>query len=157
VFPDGVAGAHLDSFARAALWQAGLDYDHGTGHGVGSYLSVHEGPAGISRQAKPVALQPGMILSNEPGYYLPGAYGIRMENLVLVQPADFGDQKRKFLRFETLTLAPFDRALIDPALLPADALGWLNAYHARVRDALSPLLPDEPEVLAWLESATAEI
>ncbi len=157
VFPDGVAGAHLDSFARAALWQAGLDYDHGTGHGVGSYLSVHEGPAGISRQAKPVALQPGMILSNEPGYYLPGAYGIRMENLVLVQPADFGDQKRKFLRFETLTLAPFDRALIDPALLPADALGWLNAYHARVRDALSPLLADEPEVLAWLESATAEI
>jgi len=157
VFPDGVAGAHLDSFARAALWQAGLDYDHGTGHGVGSYLSVHEGPAGISRQAKPVALQPGMILSNEPGYYLPGAYGIRMENLVLVQPADFGDQKRKFLRFETLTLAPFDRALIDPAVLPADALGWLNAYHARVRDTLSPLLADEPEVLAWLESATAEI
>jgi Xaa-Pro aminopeptidase len=157
VFPEGVAGAHLDAFARSALWQAGLDFDHGTGHGVGSYLSVHEGPAGISRQAKPVPLQAGMILSNEPGYYLPGAYGIRMENLVLVQPADFADQKRKFLRFETLTLAPFDRALIEPALLTPDALAWLNAYHARVRAALAPLLAGEPAVLAWLEGATAEI
>jgi len=157
VFPEGVAGAHLDAFARSALWQAGLDFDHGTGHGVGSYLSVHEGPAGISRQAKPVPLQAGMILSNEPGYYLQGAYGIRMENLVLVQPADFADQKRKFLRFETLTLAPFDRALIEPALLTPDALAWLNAYHARVRAALAPLLAGEPAVLAWLEGATAEI
>lgn len=156
VFPEGVAGAHLDAFARAALWQAGLDYDHGTGHGVGSYLSVHEGPASISRAAKPVALQPGMILSNEPGFYLPGAYGIRLENLVLVQPAAFPDSKRKFLKFETLTLAPFDRALINPALLTQPALDWLNAYHARVREALSPFLPGATE-RAWLLSATAQI
>ncbi len=155
VFPEGVVGAHLDAFARAALWQAGLDYDHGTGHGVGAYLSVHEGPAGISRAAKPVPLQPGMILSNEPGFYLPGAYGIRLENLVLVQPAEFAPQKRKFLRFETLTLAPFDRALINPALLTAPALEWLNAYHARVFAELAPHLP--PTERTWLEGATAQI
>ncbi len=155
VFPSGVAGPHLDAFARAALWQAGLDYDHGTGHGVGSYLSVHEGPAGISRAAKAVPLAPGMILSNEPGFYLPGAYGIRMENLVLVQPAAFPAGNRKFLRFETLTLAPFDRALIEPALLAPAALAWLNAYHARVRDALSPYL--EGGDLDWLAAATAPI
>jgi Xaa-Pro aminopeptidase len=157
VFPEGVAGAHLDAFARQALWQAGLDYDHGTGHGVGSYLSVHEGPAGISRAARPVALQPGMLLSNEPGFYLEGAYGIRLENLVLVQPADFGVQKRKFLHFETLTLAPFDRALINLALLTTEERGWLNGYHARVRAALSPYLAQMPDVLAWLLQATAEI
>jgi Xaa-Pro aminopeptidase len=157
VFPEGVAGAHLDALARTALWQAGLDYDHGTGHGVGSYLSVHEGPAGIARQAKPVPLRPGMILSNEPGYYLPGAYGIRMENLVLVRTADFPESKRKFLRFETLTLAPFDRTLIDPALLGPGALGWLNDYHARVQAALAPLLAGEPAVLDWLAAATAPI
>jgi Xaa-Pro aminopeptidase len=157
VFPEGVAGTHLDAFARNALWQAGLDYDHGTGHGVGSYLSVHEGPAGISRQAKPVPLHPGMILSNEPGYYLPGEYGIRLENLLLVQPADFAEQKRRFLRFETLTLAPFDRALINPSLLSPEALAWLNAYHLRVRDELSPHLAEAPEVLAWLAAATAPI
>jgi Xaa-Pro aminopeptidase len=120
IFPEGVAGAHLDVLARNALWQSGLDYDHGTGHGVGAYLSVHEGPAGISRAAKPVPLQPGMILSNEPGFYLPGAYGIRLENLLLVQPAGFPPQQRKFLRFETLTQVPFDRALIEPALLTPD-------------------------------------
>jgi Xaa-Pro aminopeptidase len=156
VFPEGVAGAHLDALARATLWQAGLDYDHGTGHGVGAYLSVHEGPVSISRQAKPVPLAAGMILSNEPGYYLPGAYGIRMENLVLVQPADFAG-KKPFLRFETLTLAPFDRALIEPLLLSPDALAWLNAYHARVLAELSPWLADEPETLAWLRAATAAI
>ena len=155
VFPEGVAGAHLDAFARQALWQAGLDYDHGTGHGVGSYLSVHEGPAGIARAARPVALRPGMILSNEPGFYLNGAYGIRLENLVLVQTADFGGQKRKFLRFETLTLAPFDRALIEPALLTPQALEWLNAYHARVRAELSPLL--DARSRTWLEAATGKI
>jgi Xaa-Pro aminopeptidase len=154
VFPEGVAGTHLDTLARGALWQAGLDYDHGTGHGVGSYLSVHEGPAGISRAAKPVPLQPGMILSNEPGLYLPGAYGIRMENLVLVQPADFPG-KRKFLHFETLTLAPFDRGLIEPTLLSPAALAWLNAYHARVWRELSPLV-DGP-VRDWLERATLPI
>jgi Xaa-Pro aminopeptidase len=151
VFPEGVAGPHLDVLARNALWQAGLDYDHGTGHGVGSYLSVHEGPAGISRAAKPVALQPGMILSNEPGYYLPGAYGIRMENLILVQPAPF-DGPRKFLQFETLTLVPFDRALIDPALLSATAIEWLNAYHARVWEQVGPLV--EEDARRWLQNAT---
>ncbi len=159
IFPEGVAGGHLDVLARQALWREGLDYDHGTGHGVGSYLSVHEGPAGISRAAKPVPLRPGMILSNEPGFYLPGAYGIRLENLQLVQPADFGGQKRKFLRFETLTQVPFDRALIDPLLLNPDALNWLNAYHARLRLQLEPLLqPEEDaETLAWLADATAPI
>jgi len=159
VFPEGVAGAHLDVLARQALWRDGLDYDHGTGHGVGSFLSVHEGPAGISRAAKPVPLQAGMILSNEPGFYLPGAYGIRMENLLLVQPADFGGQKRKFLRFETLTQVPFDRALIDADLLAPDAIAWLNAYHAGVRGMLEPHLDaiDDSETLAWLAAATAPI
>jgi Xaa-Pro aminopeptidase len=159
IFPEGVAGAHLDALARVALWQAGLDYDHGTGHGVGSYLSVHEGPAGISRAAKPVVLQPGMILSNEPGYYLPGEYGIRLENLELVQPASFGAQRRKFLRFETLTLAPFDQALVDPQLLPPASLQWLNDYHLRVRRELGDALQDEGDeaVRAWLEAATTPI
>jgi Xaa-Pro aminopeptidase len=155
VFPVGVAGAHLDAFARQELWRAGLDYDHGTGHGVGSYLSVHEGPASISRAAKPVPLAAGMILSNEPGFYLPGAYGIRLENLVLVQPADLPEARKPFLRFETLTLAPFDRALIESRLLTPEALDWLNAYHARVRAALAPLVA--PEARAWLEAATAPI
>jgi Xaa-Pro aminopeptidase len=157
VFPEGVAGPHLDAFARAALWQAGLDYDHGTGHGVGSYLSVHEGPVSISRAARPVPLQAGMILSNEPGLYLPGAYGIRTENLVLVQPAEFPSAKRKFLRFETLTLAPFDRALIEPSLLTPAARAWLNEYHARVRQILTPHLANAPAVRAWLDDATATI
>ena len=159
VFPEGVAGAHLDVLARHALWQSGLDYDHGTGHGVGAYLSVHEGPTGISRQARPIPLKPGMILSNEPGFYLPGAYGIRLENLLLVQPALFEEQKRKFLKFETLTLVPFDRALIDPALLPADALAWLNAYHQQVWRQLEPLLGEnaDTKTQAWLRAATAPI
>jgi Xaa-Pro aminopeptidase len=154
-FPEGVAGAHIDAFARAALWQAGLDYDHGTGHGVGAYLSVHEGPASISRAAKPVPLAAGMILSNEPGYYEPGAYGMRLENLVLVQPAEVGAPKRKFLQFETLTLAPFDRRLIDPAALSIAALGWLNDYHAHVQAALGPHLSDD--VRDWLARETAPI
>jgi Xaa-Pro aminopeptidase len=159
VFPEGVAGAHLDSLARGALWQAGLDYDHGTGHGVGSYLSVHEGPAGISRAARPVPLQAGMILSNEPGYYLPGAYGIRLENLELVQEAVFAGTDKKFLRFEALTLAPFDRALVEPQLLPAAALAWLNQYHQRVWDELSGDFGNEADqdVLTWLKAATAPI
>jgi Xaa-Pro aminopeptidase len=155
VFPVGIAGAFLDTLARNALWQAGLDYDHGTGHGIGSYLSVHEGPAGIARTSKTVPLAPGMILSNEPGYYLNGGYGIRLENLILVEPADFGPQPRKFLRFETITLAPFERRLIEPALLSAAALGWLNAYHATVREQLTPLLPAAEQ--HWLEQATAPI
>jgi Xaa-Pro aminopeptidase len=159
IFPEGVAGAHLDALARTALWKAGLDYDHGTGHGVGSYLSVHEGPAGISRAAKPVALAPGMILSNEPGYYLPGSYGIRLETLVMVGPAQFSESHRKFLQFETLTLAPFDRAMIDPDILTPDEKNWLNQYHHRVCAVLSPLLTggEDADALAWLEAATAPI
>lgn len=159
VFPEGVAGPHLDALARYALWQRGLDYDHGTGHGVGAYLSVHEGPASISRATQPVPLRPGMILSDEPGFYLAGAYGIRLENLLLVQPAELAEQKRRFLRFETLTQVPFDRALIDPELLDPDALAWLNAYHAGVRQRLEPLLRDDADAvaLAWLRAATAPI
>jgi Xaa-Pro aminopeptidase len=155
VFPEGVGGAHIDSFARRALWQVGIDYDHGTGHGVGSYLSVHEGPVSISRLARPVPIAAGMILSNEPGYYLPGHYGIRMENLVLVQPAELPAAKRPFLQFETLTLAPFDRRLIDPALLDPWELAWLNAYHARVLQELAPHV--EPPVRAWLAASCESI
>ena len=154
-FPKGVAGPHLDALARAALWQAGLDYDHGTGHGVGSYLSVHEGPASISRAARPVPLAEGMILSNEPGYYLPGAYGIRLENLLLVEPRAPARATRAFLGFETLTLAPFDRRLIDVALLNAVEREWLDAYHARVLGEVGPLLPSA--TLAWLAGACAPL
>lgn len=155
MFPEGVGGAHIDAFARRALWQAGIDYDHGTGHGVGSYLSVHEGPVSISRLARPVPIGAGMILSNEPGYYLPGHYGIRLENLVLVQPAELPAATRAFLRFETLTLAPFDRNLIDPGLLDPWELAWLNAYHARVLQELAPHV--EPPVRAWLAASCAGI
>ncbi len=155
VFPEGVAGVHLDALARQELWRAGLDYDHGTGHGVGAYLSVHEGPVSISRTARPVALAEGMILSDEPGYYLPGSYGVRMENLLLVQKAPFAAARKPFLRFETLTLVPFDRALIEPALLPRESLDWLNDYHAHLRTALSPHLSDKSR--AWIGKATAPI
>jgi Xaa-Pro aminopeptidase len=155
VFPEGVGGVHIDSFARRALWQVGIDYDHGTGHGVGSYLSVHEGPVSISRLARPVPIGAGMILSDEPGYYLPGQYGIRMENLLLVQPAEIQAAARPFLRFETLTLAPFDRNLIDPALLDPWERDWLNAYHARVSREVGPHV--EPHVRAWLAAACARI
>jgi Xaa-Pro aminopeptidase len=155
VFPRGVGGAHLDSFARRALWQVGLDYDHGTGHGVGSYLSVHEGPVSLSRLARPVPIEAGMILSNEPGYYLPGAHGIRLENLLLVQPAELPDANKPFLRFETLTLAPFDRRLINPSLLTADELAWLNGYHARVLREVGPHL--DATAAIWLEQACAVI
>ena len=153
VFPQGVCGAHLDSFARRALWAVGLDYDHGTGHGVGSYLSVHEGPIGLSRAARPVPFEAGMILSDEPGFYLPGAYGIRLENLLLVQAADVGGGR--FLRFETLTLAPFDRRLLQPALLSAAELAWVDAYHARVLAEVGPLL--DAAAREWLAAACAPL
>ena len=130
VFPKGVGGAHIDAFARAALWQVGLDYDHGTGHGVGSYLSVHEGPVSISRAARPIAIEAGMLLSNEPGFYLPGGYGIRLENLIMAQEAAFPGAGKPFLRFETMTWAPFDRRLIAPWLLTGAEVAWLDAYHA---------------------------
>jgi Xaa-Pro aminopeptidase len=155
LFPQGVSGAHLDSFARQALWQAGLDYDHGTGHGVGSYLSVHEGPVSLSRLARPVALAAGMILSDEPGVYAPGRFGIRLENLLLVQPATLPEATRPFLRFETLTLAPFDRALIEKALLSLDEVAWIDGYHARVLAEIGPALAPEPQ--AWLAAACAPI
>src|SRR5499426_2076280 len=133
IFPEGTTGAQLDSFARQFLWTEGLDFDHGTGHGVGSYLSVHEGPARISKLGT-TALKAGMILSNEPGYYKAGAYGIRIENLVLVAsaPAVVGAEKQ-LLTFETLTLAPIDRRLIAPTAMTADEIAWLDGYHARVR------------------------
>lgn len=152
-FPEGVAGPHLDAIARAPLWEAGLDYDHGTGHGVGSFLSVHEGPAAFSRAAKPVPLREGMILSDEPGFYETGRYGIRIENLLLVrrEPA----AARPFLSFETLTLVPYDRRLIDVALLTPAERAQVDAYHARVRAEIGPLV-DAP-VRAWLEAATAPL
>ena len=154
-FPRGTTGAQLDTLARQFLWQAGLDYDHGTGHGVGHYLNVHEGPQRISRMGSAAALAPGMVVSNEPGYYKTGAYGIRIENLVAVTEAD--DAVGGFLGFETLTLAPIDRALIDPALLTADERAWLDSYHVRVADTLSPLLADDADALAWLRAATAPL
>jgi Xaa-Pro aminopeptidase len=154
IFPENVAGVRLDAFARAALWQAGLDYDHGTGHGVGSYLSVHEGPVSISPHLRPATIAEGMILSNEPGYYLPGAYGIRIENLVLVRRADVAGDK-PFLAFETLTLAPIDRVLIDRDLLRPDEIAWLDDYHARVLREVGPNLP--PDAQTWLAHACAPL
>jgi Xaa-Pro aminopeptidase len=149
-FPVGTTGSQLDTLARIALWNHGLDYDHGTGHGVGSYLGVHEGPQRIAKAPNTVALQPGMIVSNEPGYYRTGGYGIRIENLVVVKPAEpVSGGERPMLSFETLTLAPIDRTLIDPALMTPDELAWLNAYHARVAATVGPMV--EPEVRAWLD------
>src|SRR4029079_4805315 len=140
VFPENTSGAQLDPLARTALWQAGLDFDHGTGHGVGSYLSVHEGPARISKLGH-VALRRGMILSNEPGYYKSAAYGIRIENLVLViaAPEPVGAEK-PLNTFETLTLAPIDRRLIEPRMLTDKERAWLNSYHARVHEIIGPLV-----------------
>lgn len=152
VFPEGTSGAQLDTLARAPLWQVGLDFDHGTGHGVGSYLSVHEGPQRISKLGT-APLKRGMILSNEPGYYKTGAYGIRIENLLLVIAAPLPDGAEKPLNgFETLTLAPIDRRLIDTRLLTGKERLWLDAYHARVRDALRPLVDGATQ--NWLDLAT---
>ncbi len=155
-FPVGTSGTQLDALARLALWEAGVDYDHGTGHGVGSYLGVHEGPQRISKQGPAVPLEPGMIVSNEPGYYRTDGFGIRIENLVVVQPvAAAGSAEREILEFETLTLAPIDRALIEPSLMTAAEIGWLNAYHARVRDTIGPLVDDATRT--WLAGATAPL
>jgi Xaa-Pro aminopeptidase len=155
-FPEGVGGSHLDAFARHALWAVGLDFDHGTGHGVGAFLSVHEGPMSLSRTSRPIAFKPGMIISNEPGYYLPGEYGIRLENLLIVRPAKAQPGGVKpFLEFETITLAPFDRALIEPALLTEAERGWLDAYHARVLADVGPKLPQGCR--AWLAAACAPL
>ena len=155
-FPEGTTGSQLDILARMHLWQVGLDYDHGTGHGVGSYLSVHEGPQRISKIPNRVALKPGMIISNEPGYYKTGAYGIRIENLVAVTTAlPVEGAEKTFLAFETLTKAPIDLALVEPSLLTNDEIAWLNDYHAGVRNTLSPLL--DARTAAWLADATAAI
>jgi Xaa-Pro aminopeptidase len=151
VFPDGTSGAQLDSFARQFLWSAGIDFDHGTGHGVGSYLSVHEGPARISKLGT-AALKRGMILSNEPGYYKAGSFGIRIENLVLVTETKVEGAEKPLDAFETLTLAPIDRALIEPGMMTADEIEWLNAYHARVAETLMPLV--DAETRPWLDIAT---
>ena len=154
-FPCGTTGAQLDTLARQFLWQAGLDYDHGTGHGVGHYLNVHEGPQRISRPGSGAALRPGMVVSNEPGYYKTGAYGIRIENLVAVSEGD--EAENGFLGFETLTLAPIDRTLIEPMMLTAGERAWLDAYHARVAETLAPLLAGDAATLAWLRAATAPL
>jgi Xaa-Pro aminopeptidase len=156
VFPQGVGGAHLDVLARRALWQVGLDYDHGTGHGVGSYLSVHEGPVSISRLARPGPITEGMILSNEPGFYLPDHYGIRLENLLLVRPADLPNATKPFLTFETLTFAPFDRRLLDPTMMTREEVDWLDAYHARVLETVGPKLPEAAD-REWLSEACAPL
>lgn len=150
-FPEGTTGSQLDVLARTALWQVGLDYDHGTGHGVGSYLGVHEGPQGISKRPSTIALRPGMVLSDEPGYYKAGAYGIRIENLVVVT----ADGPDGVLGFETLTLAPMDRSLIEVSLLNAEETAWLDAYHRRVLGTLAPLLDGPTQ--GWLAAATEPI
>jgi Xaa-Pro aminopeptidase len=150
-FPDGVSGAQIDAFARQFLWQAGIDFDHGTGHGVGSYLSVHEGPARISKLGT-TALKRGMILSNEPGYYKTNAFGIRIENLELVVEAKIEGAEKAMNAFETLTLAPIDRRLINAHRISKQELRWLNAYHARVRDEIRPLVDEATKV--WLDAAT---
>ena len=154
VFPVGISGAQLDSFARQSLWQAGLDFDHGTGHGVGSYLSVHEGPQRIAKSGT-TALAEGMILSNEPGYYKAGAWGIRIENLVIVEKRIIKGAERPMLGFETVSLAPIDLALVESGLMTADEIAWLDGYHATVRRAVSPLV--EPIVRRWLGQATRRL
>jgi Xaa-Pro aminopeptidase len=154
VFPKGSTGAQIDAFAREALWSAGLDFDHGTGHGVGSYLSVHEGPQRISKTGT-TALQSGMILSNEPGYYAPGRFGIRIENLLVVTPIKIRGAERDMLGFETISLAPIDLDLIDDKLLDQKEIAWLNDYHSRVRAKLSPLVDSQTRV--WLARATRKL
>ncbi len=155
-FPQGTTGSQLDALARSPLWAMGLDYDHGTGHGVGSFLGVHEGPQRISKSASDVALRSGMIVSNEPGYYKPGAYGIRLENLVVVKDEEMSkDANRPFLGFDTLTMVPFDRQLILVNLLSTCERDWVNAYHARVWKCLESKV--DKETRGWLEQATQPI
>ena len=155
-FPAGTTGHQLDAMARKPLWDAGLDYDHGTGHGVGSFLGVHEGPQRIAKAANNQALKPGMILSNEPGYYKAGAFGIRIENLIVVTPpAPVPGGEREMMAFETITLAPINLDLVAVDLLTDDERQWLNEYHARVRDALTALVP--LDIREWFENATRPV
>lgn len=154
VFPKGVSGAQIDAFARRPLWEAGLDFDHGTGHGIGSYLSVHEGPQRIAKTGV-TPLEAGMMLSNEPGFYKAGHWGIRIENLILVEKREIEGAEREMLGFETLSFAPIDLNLVEPKLLTADERAWLNAYHAKTRAIVGPHL--DAETMKWLETATREI
>lgn len=156
VFPEGTTGTQLDTLARQALWERGLNYPHGTGHGIGFYLDVHEGPCNISPRAH-CPLEEGMLLSNEPGYYKEGHYGIRLENEILVQPygRDDKNMEQKMLHFETITFVPFDRRLIDTALLSADELGWLNRYHSDIYHKLADQLDEEQKT--WLKNASAPL
>ena len=152
-FPRGTTGSQIDVLARFPLWQSGLDFDHGTGHGVGSYLSVHEGPQRISKVPNSIALEAGMILSNEPGYYKAGAYGIRIENLITVTRApELEGQDREMLTFETLTLCPYDRRLIIPGMLTAEERNWVDEYHRRVFELIVPKLSEEDR--EWLAERT---
>ncbi|MBB5711564.1 aminopeptidase P family protein [Sphingomonas xinjiangensis] len=160
IFPDGTVGAQLDSFARRPLWEVGLDFGHGVGHGVGAYLSVHEGPQRIAQPNYPggQSLEPlraGMMLSNEPGYYKAGEFGIRIENLVLIVDREIPGAEQRMLGFETLTFVPIERTLIEPALLAPGELAWLDAYHARVLTLIGPLL--EGGAREWLEKKCAPI
>ena len=156
IFPEGVTGHRLDAIARAPLWRAGLDFDHGTGHGVGSVLGVHEGPVSISPVHRPVKVESGMIISNEPGYYEPGSHGIRIENVILARPEpERVRQVKPFLGFETLTLAPIERRCVDVSLLERDERAWLDAYHARVYREIGPAL--DVAARLWLERVCAPI
>ena len=162
VFPQGTNGSQLDSLARQFLWAAGCDYAHGTGHGVGSFLSVHEGPQRIAKAAGGQAgtgqeLLPGMIVSNEPGYYKTGTFGIRIENLVLVEPREVAGGDAAMLGFATLTHVPIDRTLVDQAMISPAERAWWNDYHARVLEIVGPQVAAEPEVAAWLAEACARL
>ncbi len=154
VFPQGTTGAQIDAYARRALWEAGTDFDHGTGHGVGAYLSVHEGPQRISKLGG-VALEPGMIVSNEPGYYREGAYGIRIENLIVVEERKIAGAERKMFGFETITFAPIDTALVDVRLMTREEIAWLNAYHKAVWEKLEAKV--SPAARKWLKAATKKV
>lgn len=153
-WPKGLAGRDLDALARYPLWLAGQDYDHGTGHGVGAFLSVHEGPQRIARISE-VPLEPGMILSNEPGYYREGAFGIRLENLIVVEEAPALGDNRRQLAFETLTFVPFDRRLILTQLLSSAERDWIDAYHRDVLEKIGSRL--SPAARDWLEAAAAPL
>ncbi len=154
IFPKGTTGGQLDTLAREALWRAGLDFDHGTGHGVGVYLSVHEGPQRLSKTDSTV-LEPGMILSNEPGYYAAGRFGIRIENLVVVREVAVAGADRPTLGFETISFAPIDLRLVDNKLMSREEIAWLNAYHAETRAKLAPLV--DPATGKWLKAATRRV
>jgi Xaa-Pro aminopeptidase len=155
-FPKGTSGKQVEILARKALWEVGLDYRHGTGHGIGAYLNVHEGPQSISPRDPGVALEPGMVISNEPGYYKDSEYGIRTENVIMVREDEaVKSEYGPFYRFEVLTLVPIDRTLTDASLLEAEERAWLNAYHARVHDEISPFLNEEDR--RWLHDATRPV